>query len=150
MRQAILHLKRGRRDLAEPLGALLAMRLAGEFDDGVALVPIPTTAPRRRARGFDQAQLLAQAAARRLGLSVSPLLEQTADDAQQGRSRAQRLAASGRFRARGASPLQGVRVVLVDDVATTGATLRDAAATLERAGARVRGAAVLARAQEIR
>jgi competence protein ComFC len=141
-------MKGGRRDVGEQLGIALARLLADRFDHGVALVPIPTTARRRRARGFDQSRLLASAAAGLLRARVFDALEQTAGDAQHGRSRVQRLAASGRFRVRSAAVLQGARVVLVDDVATTGATVRDAAETLERAGARVLGAAVLARAYE--
>jgi competence protein ComFC len=149
LRTAILRMKGGRRDVAEHLGIALAHLLAGRFDRRAVLVPIPTTARRRRARGFDQSRLLVSAAARRLHARVLDALEQTAGDAQHGRSRAQRLAASGRFQLRSASLLQGARVVLVDDVATTGATLRDAAETLERAGAHVLGAAVVARAFEI-
>ncbi|HTV74223.1 MAG TPA: phosphoribosyltransferase family protein [Candidatus Acidoferrales bacterium] len=150
LRAAVLRFKHGRRELAEPLGALLAQALAKEhLGGGIPLVPIPTTVRRRRARGYDQARLLGAVAARRLGVPALDVLEQTAGDAQRGRSREQRLAASGRFRVRGASPLQGRRVLLVDDVATTGATIRDAAATLERAGAYVAGAAVLARADEM-
>jgi ComF family protein len=143
-------MKGGRRDVGEQLGIALAPLLAERFDHGAALVPIPTTAQRRRARGFDQSRLLASAAGRRLQTPVFDALEQSAGDAQHGRSRVQRLAASGRFRVRSAPVLQGARVVLVDDVATTGATVRDAAETLARAGARVLGAAVLARADELR
>jgi ComF family protein len=150
LRSAVLAMKRGRRDIGERFGLLLASSLADAFERGSLLVPIRTTAARRRLRGFDQSALLASAAARHLGIPVLDVLEQTAGDAQHGRSRAQRLAATQRFRVRSASLLQGARVVLVDDVATTGTTLRDAAETLERAGARVLGAVVVARADELR
>ncbi|HEY0797665.1 MAG TPA: phosphoribosyltransferase family protein, partial [Candidatus Baltobacteraceae bacterium] len=59
---------------------------------------------------------------------------------------AARLAPQGRFAVRDASVVQGLAVVLVDDVATTGGTLLEAASTLRRAGAQVLGAAVVARA----
>jgi predicted amidophosphoribosyltransferase len=102
----------------------------------------PTTARRRRARGYDQAELLARALARRLGLPARSLLRRHADDPPQtGLDRAARLAHPG-FAARPPSP----RVVLVvDDVTTTGATLAAAARALRRAGAvQVHGLAVAA------
>lgn len=92
----------------------------------------PTTAERRTARGADQAQLLARSLARRLGVPARRLLRKTSPTQQTGRSRAQRLRAPS-FVARPLRP--GLHILLVDDVVTTGATLRAAAQALRAAGA---------------
>jgi predicted amidophosphoribosyltransferase len=102
---------------------------------GAVLVPIPTHPARRRRRGYDQAHVLARALAARTGLQVSACLRRTGGDARQlGAGRAQRLQ-DGRLRVhcRGAGP---EHAVLVDDVHTTGATLRAGAAALRAAGTR--------------
>jgi ComF family protein len=152
LRRAVLAMKSGRRDVAETLGALLGALLGSPAGDGRsradALVPVPTTRRRRSERGFDQAALLARGAALSHDLPVAAALRHVAGGAQHGRSRAERLAASGRFAFESASLSAGARVLLVDDVTTTGATLRDCAATLWRARVVVAGAIVVARAVE--
>jgi predicted amidophosphoribosyltransferase len=70
------------------------------------------------------------------------VLEQRSGDAQRGRSRAQRLAASGRFSC--SSEVAARHVTLFDDVCTTGSTLRDCAAAVRAAGGIVEDAVVLA------
>jgi predicted amidophosphoribosyltransferase len=147
-RRAVLALKSGRRDVAGALGALLGP-LAGQARVD-AIVPVPTTAARRRRRGFDQGELLARVAAKLSGRRLAVILRQTAGDAQRGRSRDARIAAVGRFALIGASLPAGSRVLLVDDVATTGATLRDCTKTLRAAGLLVNGGLVVARARDER
>jgi predicted amidophosphoribosyltransferase len=92
----------------------------------------PTTPVRLRGRGFDQARLLARAVARRRGLPCRPLLRRWAGPAQTGRDAAARRAGP-LFSASG--PVRGRRVLLVDDVVTTGATVSAAARALREAGA---------------
>ncbi len=141
VRRAVLALKNGRRDVARGF----ADRLCGMLHAGDVLVPVPTTARRRRERGFDGCHLIARLTSERIAVTVYPNLAQIAGDKQRGRRRDARLSARGRFAWRG-SRLDGVRVTLLDDVLTTGATLEDCAAVLRGAGAIVEKAIVVARA----
>ena len=104
---------------------------------------VPTTAERRRDRGFDQGRVLAAAVARRLRLPCRPLLRRMAGPPQTGRSRAERLAGP-ELRRRGRRPVPD-RVIVVDDVVTTGATLAVAARVLRASGAEEVHAVVAAR-----
>jgi predicted amidophosphoribosyltransferase len=144
LRRAILAFKRGRRDCGAALGALFGERLAARVPAGSVLVPVPTVAARRRERAFDQSVVLANALGLASGAPVLAVLRQIAGDAQRGRSRAARLRARGRFACTAPSLVAGTRIVLVDDVMTTGATLRDCAAALECCGTRVTEACVVA------
>jgi predicted amidophosphoribosyltransferase len=110
--------------------------LAGEIAAVVEIEPdvvtwVPTTTARRRDRGFDQAELLARATGRRIGVPVRPLLRRVDGRAQTGRDaqgRREGPAFTARRRAVGDS------VVLVDDIGTTGATLEAAGVVLGNAG----------------
>jgi predicted amidophosphoribosyltransferase len=139
LRAAVLALKDGRRDVAEALGRHVARLVAPSS----LLVPIPTTARRRRARGLDGVAVVARCAAEFAGARVALALQQRAGDAQRGRSRTQRLAAHGRFECDPAS-IAGRQVTLFDDVCTTGSTLRDCADAVREAGGSVEDAVVVA------
>ncbi|MDQ2872464.1 MAG: hypothetical protein M3R35_04990 [Candidatus Eremiobacteraeota bacterium] len=141
-KRAILALKHGRRDVAGTLGERLATFVRSDR----LLVGVPTTRARRGDRGFDGAVLLAQRAAMHAGARCAAVLHQRAGDTQRGRNRTARLQARGRF---GCSPpaVSGTEAVLIDDVATTGATLEDCAATMRESGWVVAHAIVVARAR---
>jgi len=138
---------RGAVGLVDAMAAQMAANAPPGLLEGRSLVPVPLHPARRRRRGFNQAEQLAVRLARRAGLALSDCLERSAGGAhssQVGRGREERLrAVEGiRMRAGAAVPL---RVLLVDDVVTTGSTLAACAAALERAGVREVGAVVYAR-----
>ena len=91
----------------------------------------PTSPGRRRARGYDQSELVARVVARRLGRPCRRLLRRPEGPAQTGRSAAQRWAGPV-FSARSVA---GARVLVVDDVVTTGATAARACEALRAGGA---------------
>ncbi len=129
-RQVVHGLKyRNRRRVARYLAHVMVHRLRLTGFDVVTWAP--TSGSRSRRRGYDQAELLARAIAHELGLPCRRLLFRSHGAAQTGLTRAERLQAP-EFRAR---PMgQRLKVLLVDDVVTTGATLAAARAALEGAG----------------
>jgi ComF family protein len=141
LREAIHRFKYGgERALANELGELVAACVASDLATGVALdvvVPAVLHRDRARSRGYDQAWLLADAVARHTALPlrvplrrIRPAVPQIALDRA---ARAENL--RGAYVAE-AGALRGARVALVDDVATTGATLAAATGALRAAGAR--------------
>lgn len=132
--------------LADDLGRELATSLDGclRLDAVDLVVPVPLPWPRRLARGFNQAETIARAVARGHELPVATTLTRRLRQRQTRlgrRARARNL--RGSFRAR--TRVRDARVLLVDDVITTGATLRAATEALLLAGARSVHAAAVAR-----
>jgi predicted amidophosphoribosyltransferase len=137
---------------ALPLAHLMAAHIAANLPpdlrpaagEGLALVPVPPQPARRRRRGFDPATELADAVSRRLGVEVRACLRRRDHAARQvgsgvaQRRRAGRLAIS----LRAAPP---ARVLLLDDVHTTGATLEACARVLRAGGCREVAAVTYAR-----
>lgn len=132
----------GRHDLLAVLGHALARELSAEAThEGVIVTWVPASRRQARRRGYDQGRELAVALARPLGLRARPLLRRVGGEAQAGRNRADRLVGpSLRVHGRRSPP----RVLLVDDVATTGASLARAAGALRAAGTRTVHAVVVA------
>ena len=140
LREAIHHFKYGgERALANELGELVAACLAKDLATGVAIdvvVPAVLHRERARSRGYDQAWLLADVVARRTALPLRvPLRRIRLAVPQISLDRAARAEnLRGAYVAEAA--VRGARVALVDDVATTGATLAAATGALRAAGAR--------------
>ncbi len=124
------------RHLAAVLAAELAPKLEG-LSPIDRVVPIPLHWRRRLSRGYNQAERIARPLAALLGLPFDPLLSRgRATPPQSLLGRSQRLANLRRaFRVPRPLEIRGLHLLLVDDVATTGATLDAAAETLKRAGA---------------
>jgi ComF family protein len=131
--EAIHRLKYERREDLGPALSVLFEACAPPRSD--CLAPIPLHPQRLRERGFDQARSLADGAARRFGLPVVSLLTRIRPTGQQvGRDRAARERnLRGAFRA--SEKARGLRVCIIDDVLTTGATASAAAEALLDAGA---------------
>jgi predicted amidophosphoribosyltransferase len=122
---------RARPGLAEDAAALIASRAPAATQAGT-IVPVPAAPLRRRRRGFDAAEAIAAALARRCALPIAPCLVRSESARQVGRRRAERLADPPRISAVSRAPLDAL---LVDDVMTTGATLGACAGALRTAGA---------------
>lgn len=155
----LLHLFKYNRvaPLARPLAQLLAVVVHQEPALGQVdmVVPVPLYPRRERARGYNQAELLARELAHALDLPIAPsALARIRDTASQTglTPRQRRENVRGAFAVRklrdGRSQVKGKRILLIDDVATTGATLNACARTLKRAGAARVEAATVARVVE--
>jgi ComF family protein len=134
---------------ADPLSELIEQMLRARGDlDFDAVVPVPMHRAKVRRRGYNQAELLARSLAKRIGVRCqTDLLAKTRDlDAQSKLARDARATnVRGAFLA---SPrVTSRRILLVDDVCTTGATMRACAGELVRAGAERVAAAVVAKTE---
>jgi ComF family protein len=141
--------------VASVLGRMLASAIAellpGCGDTPPLIVPVPLHKSKRSERGFNQAELIARAAVKRLPqpieVAAGVLVRQRATISQVGLSREQRIAnMSDAFRVRDPRRVQGRTVIVVDDVMTTGTTLSECARVLKKAGAERVWAATVARA----
>jgi ComF family protein len=135
-KKLVHHLKFERASAAaDDIAALMAARLT--FPGGSVITFVPTAPARVRVRGYDQAQRIAKLLGRRTGLPVIPLLTRKSGVRQVGQGRAQRLQQmTDAFYVPRPQHVQGRRIVLVDDVITTGASLQSAARALQKAGAK--------------
>ena len=139
MRQAVHDLKyRNYKSLAAPLAKLLSDYWRDHSIVGDVLVPVPLHRSKLRSRGYNQSELIAGELGKRVGLPViTTALVRQRNMMPQVRTAGieQRWAnATGAFECRSLA-LQGKRVVLLDDVCTTGATLDAAARCIISAGA---------------
>lgn len=148
-RDAIIAFKeRGAVALAGPLGVALARAVA--FAGADLIVPVPSSRAARRSRGYNHVGLLAHRTASLTGVSILTGLTQQRRVADQAgldaAQRARNIAGSMRF----TGPAQryaGARIVVVDDIVTSGATLAEAVRALRAGGLEVAGAAVVAATQ---
>ncbi len=140
VRTLILAFKHARAfELAAPFGRLMgAAAVATGVADAHVVVPVPTTVSRLLRRGYNQAALLARVVASTLGLPLETrALRRVRDfgplDRRSRKERAESV--RGCFAVAGPGVVEGRRVLLVDDVVTTGATASECARTLRGAGA---------------
>ncbi len=153
LRQAVHRFKfGGRLDLDRPLAALITRAAAAAVDDFAAdvVMAVPLHSGRLRERGCNQSLLLAGKIGRRLGVPVvsRELVRIKATTSQQGLPEPERRRnLRGAFAVRGC--VRGRRVLLVDDVVTTCATVEECARTLRAAGAREVAVLAAARAPRL-
>ena len=136
--RSLIHLFKyaGMAPLASPLGRLLerALPVDAGFD---AVVAVPLHWRKRWQRGFNQAELLARHIAKRRQLPLLPALRRRKAAAVQASLSiaGRRRNVSGAFALKPHSDVKGKRILLIDDVMTTGATASACAAALKRGGA---------------
>lgn len=110
---------------------------------------VPLSKRRLRKRGYDQARLIAEDLAERLGMESSPLLKKrvnTKPQSRTGNMEKRRVNAAGVYVCPDPDAVRGKRILLVDDIVTTGVTLSECARVLKAAGAaEVVGAAAASR-----
>lgn len=140
VREGLLRFKfQGARAAAGPLGELVARCAAERFSGAFDVVTwVPVSRRRLRSRGYDQARLLAESACRLWEVRPEQLLQKITDNpAQSGLTEeaARRANVLGVYEAAEPERIQGDRILLVDDICTTGATLAECARTLRDAGA---------------
>lgn len=140
VRKSILRFKfRGVRSYAPAYGRLLAMALQRQDMEHFDLLTwVPTGSWRKLRRGYDQVELLAKAVGQELGVEPVSLLKKVRNNPPQSgiTGDAQRRAnVLGAYRVKDAEILAGKRILLLDDVITTGATVGEAARVLLTAGA---------------
>ncbi len=128
-------------------GRLLAMHLQQKgFDDFEIITWVPISFRRRWKRGFDQVAVIARACAKELGCKARPVLKKIRHNRPQSLLSdvaMRRANVLGVYRVRKAAQVANRKILLLDDIITTGATLSECAKTLHFAGvAKVEGAAV--------
>lgn len=129
-----------KRHYAEVYGRLLTMKLAGSLaEDTDILSWVPVSRLRKLKRGYDQSELLCRAVGKELGIPVVPVLKKIRHTPPQSglRDAAQRRAnVQGAYKALEPQLLANKRILLLDDVVTTGATASECARILLTAGAK--------------
>ena len=152
VREAIHRYKfSGVRAYARPFGLLMAQCVQDRPEMAPELITwAPLSRKRRRERGYDQGELLARAMAKQLGLPAVPTLVKARHTQPQSgldSAEARRANALGAYAILNGAEVAGRRVLLADDVVTSGATLSECARTLLEAGAECVWCVTLAQAR---
>lgn len=153
VRRSILRFKfRNARSYADGYGRILAMKLLSAYPEGFdVLTWVPVSRLRRLRRGYDQVELLAQSVGRELGMSPVSTLRKIRNNRPQSRIKdpaARRANVLGAYRLAHGAAVEGKRVLLLDDVLTTGATAGECARVLLTAGAKEVHCAAIAAARK--
>lgn len=140
VRESILRYKfRNARSYADVYGRLLAMKLLREDMEFDLLTWVPISTKRLRKRGYDQVELLAYAVGRELDIQPVRLLKKVRNNPPQSelKTRAERRAnIKNAYRAENEDILRGKRILLLDDIITTGASAEECGRILMTAGAK--------------
>ena len=140
VRASILRYKfRGSRSYCCSYGRLLAMKLLQEDLSFDILTWVPISPRRKFRRGYDQVELIARAAAKELGMPLTPTLRKVRHNRPQSTMKdaaARRANVLGVYRVIDPEAVAGKRILLLDDILTTGATLSECARILLTAGAK--------------
>ena len=141
VRSSILRYKfNGKRSYAAAYGRLLAMKLLKDgWDDTDLISWIPISRQRKFTRGYDQVELFAKVTAEELGLELSPTLRKirnTKPQSAMGTAPHRRANILGAYAVTEPDLIKGKRILLLDDIVTTGATASEAARMLLTAGAK--------------
>ena len=153
VRRSLLRYKfYGARSFASGYGRLLAMKLLQTHPEGFdCLTWVPVSRLRKFRRGYDQGQLLAESVGRELGMTPVPLLKKVRHNRPQSgiRDAAKRRGnVLGVYREENREILSGKRILLLDDILTTGATAGECARVLLTAGAKEVHCAAVAAARK--
>lgn len=140
------------RSYADTYGRLLAMKLLKEYPEGFDLLTwVPVSRLRKFMRGYDQVELLAKAVGRELDMEPVPILKKTRNNRKQSgiEGYAKRRAnVLGVYQCPDGADITGKRILLLDDILTTGATAGECARVLLTAGASEVHCAVVAAARK--
>lgn len=140
VRESLLRYKfSGKAHYAQAYGRFLALRISQRFGDGFdVLTYVPVSARRRFRRGYDQVRLLAQAVGDELGCGFVKTLRKVRHNVAQSsikEDERRRANVLGVYRVRAPDLIRGKRVLLLDDIITTGSTVSECAKTLKLSGA---------------
>lgn len=134
------------RGAAAPLARLLRRRVWDKIKkEGALIIPIPLSKKRLRQRGFNQAELIARHLSENVRTDI--LCKKVHTDSQVSiKDRKDRLTnLAGSFAVKNLEAVNGKNIILIDDVCTTGATIKEAKKVLKEAGAKKVMAVVVAR-----
>ena len=153
VRRSLLRFKfQNARSYASCYGRMLAMKLLREYPEGFdVLTWVPVSRLRRLRRGYDQVELLAKAVGAELGMTPVPMLKKIRNNRPQSRLdsvSARRANVLGAYKLLDGAQAKGKRVLLLDDILTTGATAGECARMLLSAGAKEVHCAAVAAARK--